>query len=98
MVPDYRHRRPVVGGQVAIWTFALDSLPTSRVRETAAELEDLGYAELWSGEDQGREAFANASLILSSTETLVADTGIAIIYVREAMATNAASMTLALFR
>lgn len=94
-VPVDQHEQSAVDGRIAIWTFALDSLPASRAREAAAELEDLGYAALWFGEDQGREAFTNASLILSATKTLTVATGIAILYARDAMATNAAAMTLA---
>jgi probable F420-dependent oxidoreductase len=94
-LPKVQHEQLVLGGRIAIWTLALDSLPASQVQEAAAELENLGYAALWFGEDQGREAFTNASLILSATRSLVVATGIAIIYARDAMAANAATMTLA---
>ena len=55
----------------------------------------MGYAALWFGEAQGREAFTNASMFLCATSRLVVATGIANIFVRDAWATNAAAMTLA---
>jgi alkanesulfonate monooxygenase SsuD/methylene tetrahydromethanopterin reductase-like flavin-dependent oxidoreductase (luciferase family) len=60
-----------------------------------AEIEELGYAALWFGEALGREAFTNASMLLSATRRLVVATGIANIFVRDAWATNAAAKTLA---
>jgi probable F420-dependent oxidoreductase len=70
-------------------------MPASRAQEAAAEIDELGYAALWFGEAQGREAFTNASMLLSATRRLVLATGIANIFVRDAWATNAAAKTLA---
>jgi probable F420-dependent oxidoreductase len=64
------------------------------VREAVSEIEELGYAALWFGEALGREAFTNASILLSATSRLVVATGIANIFVRDAWATNAAAKTL----
>ena len=87
----------VLGGEIGLWisSSALNPLSTSEVREAAAEIEELGYAALWFGEAQGREAFTNASMFLCATSRLVVGTGIANIFVRDAWATNAAAMTLA---
>jgi probable F420-dependent oxidoreductase len=81
-------------GRVGLWAPGLDFLPVSRLRETAAELDELGYGALWWGEAVGREAFTQAMLILEATPRMVAATGIANVWARDAMATNAASRTL----
>jgi probable F420-dependent oxidoreductase len=85
----------VLGGEVGLWSSALNSLPAPRAKEAVAEVEELGYAALWFGEALGREAFTNASMLLSATRRLVVATGIANIFVRDAWATNAAAKTLA---
>jgi len=87
--------RSVLGGEVGLWSSNLNSVPTPQAREVVAEIEELGYAALWFGEALGREAFTNASMFLSATSHLVAATGIANIFVRDAWATNAAAKTLA---
>jgi probable F420-dependent oxidoreductase len=87
--------RSVLGGQVGLWSSDLNSLPAPQAREAVAEIEELGYAALWFGEALGREAFTNASVLLSATSRLVVATGIANIFVRDAWATNAAAKTLA---
>src|SRR5829696_5588515 len=87
--------RSVLGGEIGLWSSALNSLPAPRAKEAVAEIEELGYAALWFAEAQGREAFANASMLLSATRRLVVATGISNIFVRDAWATNAAAKTLA---
>src|SRR3712207_6513724 len=87
----------VLGGEVGLWiaSSSLNPLPAPQAKEAVAEIEELGYAALWFGEVQGREAFTNASMLLSATTRLVVATGIANIFVRDAWATNAAAKTLA---
>jgi probable F420-dependent oxidoreductase len=87
--------RSVLGGEVGLWSSDLNALSTSRAEEVASEIDELGYAALWFGEAMGREAFTNASMLLSATSRLVVATGIANIFVRDAWATNAAAKTLA---
>src|SRR5215210_4988616 len=84
-----------LGGEVGLWSSDLNALPAPRAREVASEIEELGYAALWFGEALGREAFTNASMLLSATRRLVVATGIANIFVRDAWATNAAAKTIA---
>jgi len=36
----------VDGGRVGVWTFAFDGQPAGRVREAAAEIEELGYGAI----------------------------------------------------
>src|ERR671939_324588 len=87
--------RSVLGGEIGLWSSDLNALPAPRAREAASEIEELGYAALWFGEALGREAFTNASMLLSATSRLVVATGIANIFVRDAWATNAAAKTIA---
>jgi probable F420-dependent oxidoreductase len=96
---SYPHKvypdRSVLGGEVGLWSSDLNALPAPQAREAASEIEELGYAALWFGEALGREAFTNASMLLSATNRLVVATGIANIFVRDAWATNAAAKTIA---
>ena len=76
--------------RIGLWTGALDAVPTSRARELAAELEELGYGTLWIPEVAGRDPFVHLALLLSSTERLIGATGIANIWARDAVATSGA--------
>ncbi|HEY2100168.1 MAG: hypothetical protein QOC67_4575 [Pseudonocardiales bacterium] len=76
--------------RIGIWTGALDTVPASRSRELAAELEELGYGAVWLPEVAGRDPFVHLALILSATRTLIGATGIANIWARDAVATSGA--------
>jgi probable F420-dependent oxidoreductase len=82
-------------GALGVWTFQLDILPTARMQETAAELEELGYGALWYGEATGREALTKAGLLLAGTKRIVVATGIANIYGRDPVTMAAGQKTLA---
>jgi probable F420-dependent oxidoreductase len=82
-------------GAFGVWNFQLDILPASRMQETAAELEELGYGALWYGEAIGREALTKAALLLAGTKRIVVATGIANIYGRDPVTMSAAQKTLA---
>src|SRR6185369_2363456 len=82
-------------GAVGLWTFALDELPPARLREAAAEIEALGYGTLWFGEAFGREAVAQATMLLEATERMVVATGIACIYGRDPVTMAQGQRTLA---
>jgi probable F420-dependent oxidoreductase len=82
-------------GRVGVWTGQLDYSPASTVRDAAAEVEELGYGALWTGEAVGREVVSAAALLLSATSRLVVATGIANIWARDALATAAAQLSLA---
>lgn len=79
---------------IGIWSNSLDRLHVREAAELTAEIEELGYSALWFGENTGREAFTNASVLLSATQHLTIATGIANIYGRDPMAANAARKTL----
>jgi probable F420-dependent oxidoreductase len=49
-------------------------------------MERLGYGTLWIGESLSQEAFARAAILLAATDRLVVGTGIANIWVRDAVA------------
>lgn len=80
---------------IGIWTGQLDYQPANQAKEAVAELEELGYGAVWVGEAVGREALSNAGLLLSATRRLVVATGIANIWVRDALAMVAGQNTLA---
>ncbi len=82
-------------GRVGIWTGQLDFVPAGTVRAAAAEVEELGYAALWTGEAVGREVLSAAQLLLAATSRLVLGTGIANIWARDALAMAAGQATLA---
>ncbi|MEO3807019.1 TIGR03620 family F420-dependent LLM class oxidoreductase [Nonomuraea sp. B1E8] len=77
-------------GEVGVWTFALDRQPTAKVRETAAEIEELGYGALWFGEAFGRDTVSQAWITLSATTRLVVAAGIANIAFRDPISMAAA--------
>src|SRR6185312_1725452 len=77
-------------GKVGIWTGSLDPQPSSRAKELASELEELGYGALWLPEAVGRDPFVHSTLLLGATSRINLATGIASIYARDALATNAA--------
>ena len=80
---------------VGVWTGALDVVPAAESRELAAELEELGYGAVWLPEVAGRDVFVHMALLLSSTEKLIAATGIANIWGRDAVTMTGAAKGLA---
>jgi probable F420-dependent oxidoreductase len=82
-------------GRIGLWTFALEELGVPRLRETAAELEELGYGTLWFGEAFGREALTQATMLLGATSRMVVATGIACVYGRDPVTMAQAQRTLA---
>jgi probable F420-dependent oxidoreductase len=82
-------------GAIGIWTAQLDYQPAAKIREAAAELEQLGFSAIWFPESAGREALTHSALLLGATERIVIATGIANIYARDAVTMAAAQKTLA---
>jgi probable F420-dependent oxidoreductase len=81
-------------GRIGIWTYHLNYQPASKVREVAAELEELGYGALWIGESVYREPLTHAGFLLSATNRMVIATGIANIWARDPFTMTAAQLTL----
>ena len=80
---------------IGIWTAQFDYQPTTKAREAAAELEQLGFGAIWFPESVGRESLTNAALLLGATRRIVIATGIANIYGRDPVTTAAGQNTLA---
>lgn len=81
-------------GPIGIWTAQFDYQPAVKVREAAAELEQLGFAAIWFPESIGRESFTHAALLLGATSRIIIATGIANIYARDAVTAAAGQNTL----
>ena len=58
--------------RIGLWTGALDTVPATRARELAAELEELGYGALWIPEVAGRDPFVHLALLLLATVVTLA--------------------------
>jgi probable F420-dependent oxidoreductase len=81
-------------GRVGLWTFLLDEHPTSRVRELAQEIEEMGWPTLWRPESSGRDVLVSSSVLLDATSRLIVASGIAQIYARHPVTAAAAQKTL----
>jgi probable F420-dependent oxidoreductase len=81
-------------GRVGLWTFQLDLQPSPAARESAQELESLGYRTIWVPEAVGRDPMVNSAVLLSATTSLNLATGIASIWSRDAMACAASHLSL----
>ncbi|MGX7674954.1 TIGR03620 family F420-dependent LLM class oxidoreductase [Plantactinospora sp. DSM 117369] len=81
-------------GRIGIWAGHLDNYPAATLRSAARTIEDLGYGTLWFPETAGREAMAQAAILLSATQRIVVAAGAADIYARDAVTTAAAQRTL----
>jgi probable F420-dependent oxidoreductase len=75
-------------GSVGLWTHALDMQPTTRARELAAELEELGFGSILLPEMAGRDPLVFSGLLLDGTQRIVVGTGIAGIWSRDALTMN----------
>ncbi|WP_420497199.1 LLM class F420-dependent oxidoreductase [Parafrankia sp. FMc2] len=90
--------RPPVGavlGKVGIWSGQFDFSPAGTVREAVAELDELGYSTLWTGEVKGREVLVTAGLMLGVTSRMTIATGIAQILARNPLTMAAGQLALA---
>jgi probable F420-dependent oxidoreductase len=81
-------------GTYGIWTGQLDLQPSTVARESAAELEELGFGALWIPETVFREPFLHSAFLLEGTSHLKVATGIVNRYGRDALTCNAAMQTL----
>lgn len=82
-------------GRLGIFAGSLTAQPATVQRAVAAEIEKLGYGTLWFGEALAREAFVQASILLSATSSLVIASGIANIWGRDPMAMASGGRALA---
>jgi probable F420-dependent oxidoreductase len=82
-------------GRVGVWTGQFDYQPAAEVRAAVAELDELGYGAVWTGEAVGREVLSVAGLLLAASVRITVATGIANIWARDALAMAAGQLTLA---
>ncbi|GGS60924.1 MULTISPECIES: TIGR03620 family F420-dependent LLM class oxidoreductase [Streptomyces] len=82
-------------GTYGIYTFDFEFQSAAQLRDSARQLEDMGWRALWVPELLGRDAFTHAGLLLASTRQLNVVNGIARIWSREARWTKGASTLLA---
>jgi probable F420-dependent oxidoreductase len=81
-------------GRTGVWSFFTANGPASRVRELAAEIEELGFGAMWYPEAFGKESLSLGALLLSWTRTLGVASGILNIWGRDATATASGGRTL----
>ncbi|MET8387248.1 TIGR03620 family F420-dependent LLM class oxidoreductase [Streptosporangium canum] len=81
-------------GRVGIWAGDFDALPAADVRQAATAIEDLGYGALWLPETTGREAIAQAAILLAATRRITVAAGMTDVYARDAVTAAAAQRTL----
>ncbi|MDX3672553.1 TIGR03620 family F420-dependent LLM class oxidoreductase [Streptomyces europaeiscabiei] len=81
-------------GRIGIWAGELDSCSARSVRKAVTTVENLGFGTLWFPETAGREAMAQAGILLSQTRKIVVAAGSTDIYARDPVTTAAAQRTL----
>jgi len=79
---------------LGIWTAQFDFQPASVVRDAAQELEALGYASLWIGENVGREPISQSAILLAATQDVTIATAVANLWARDPLSMAAAHQTL----
>jgi probable F420-dependent oxidoreductase len=78
--PRLRERR------VGVWSNAFDAVGANEVRSAAAELDDLRYGAIWTGESMGRDVLTACQLLLAATARIPVAAGIASLWARDATA------------
>ena len=81
-------------GRIGIWAGNFDHLSTREVREAAVAIEGLGFGTLWFPETTGREAMAQAAILLAATRRITVASGMTDIYARDPVTAAAAQRTL----
>ncbi|ROO84886.1 putative F420-dependent oxidoreductase [Actinocorallia herbida] len=81
-------------GRVGIWAGDFDLVPATGLRRAAVAIEDFGYGALWFAETAGREAMAQAAILLAATRRIPVAVGMADIHARDAVTAAAGQRTL----
>lgn len=82
-------------GRIGVFSVPLEVMGRAEGVAFVQELEQLGYAAVWTGEGLGtREIFTNASVVLAGTRRIVVCAGIANIWARDAVTMVTATRTL----
>jgi probable F420-dependent oxidoreductase len=82
-------------GRVGIWSGEVTRLSASATTLVVRDIQKMGFSALWYPEAAAKEPLALAAVLLAQSRDLVVATGIATIWVRDAMATANAARTLA---
>ena len=61
-------------------------MPAAAAREAVVAIEELGFRTIWYPEGAGKEAMAQAAILLAASHDIVAAPGIANLWARDAMA------------
>ncbi len=87
---------PTNPGRIGAWLGGLAWATAGAEREAVAEIEELGYGAVWFPEFHvAKEPISHAGLLLAASRRIVVATGIASIWVRDAMSMSSAAKTLA---
>ena len=81
-------------GPVGIWAAGFGGMRNEAIADIAAELEHLGYGSVWFPESPAGEPFVRSALVLAATNTLVAGTGIANLWLRHPLTMSATARSL----
>jgi len=81
-------------GKIGAWA-VLDRLSSAETAALAQRLDDWGYSALWQAEGFGRDVMVESGWLIANSKKLIAASGIANIYARDAVCTVAAQHTLA---
>ena len=79
-------------GRLGVWTF-VDMMPVAQAAAYAKRVEAWGYQAMWLPEAVGRDPFVTIAYLGAHTSRLTFATGIANIYARDPMTTNAVRLT-----
>jgi probable F420-dependent oxidoreductase len=89
------HASPIDLGRFGVWLGSLALEPWAHERESAREIEALGYGTIWYSESHlTRESMSHGALLLDATTSAVVASGIASIWVRDATSTANAAASL----
>lgn len=85
--PSSARRLAMRLGRVGVWSFQVGRLGATEARAFVQQVERLGFGALWIPEvAASKEILSHAALLLGSSERIVVATGIANIWVRDAVA------------
>lgn len=81
-------------GKIGVWAM-LDKLSSAETAALAKSLDDWGYSALWQAEGFGRDVMVESGWLIAHSSKLIAASGIANIYARDAVCTKGAQLALA---
>ena len=73
-------------GRVGVWSGQVGRMPAAAAREAVVVIEELGFRTIWYPEGAGKEAMAQAAILLAESHDIVAAPGIANLWARDMMA------------